>query len=64
MSAQKIDANRVEIFGMIITLFQVDNKDKKFRFFKETLLLADIRMYVAFEILFLTLSNIKVYFND
>lgn len=48
---------------MIIALFQVNDKDVKFCFFEKTLLLADISMDIAFEMLFSTLNNIKVKIN-
>lgn len=34
VSAQKIDSSRLETFGMVIALFQVDDKDKTPRFFE------------------------------
>lgn len=49
---------------MVITSFLVNDKDEKFCFFEETFLLADIGIDVAFEIFFLTLSIIKVNFNN
>lgn len=49
---------------MIITLFQVNDKEKKSRFFEITFLLAGISMGIAFEIFFLTLSNIEVNLNN
>lgn len=54
----------LEIFRIVIVLFQVDNKDERSHFFEKTFLLTDISMVVVFEILFLTLSNVKVNFND
>lgn len=49
---------------MVITLFLIDEKDKKFCFFKKDFLLANINIKVTFGIFFLTLNNIKVNFND
>lgn len=52
MDPQKIDSSRLETFGIVIVLFQMDDNDGKFCFFNETSLLADINIDVAFEILF------------
>lgn len=49
---------------MVITSYLVDEKDKKSRFFKKTFLLADVSMNVALGILFFTLNNIKIHFNN
>lgn len=49
---------------MIITLFQVDYKDGKSRFFEQTFPLADININVAFGMLFFTLGNVKANFNN
>lgn len=42
----------------------VDNRDRKFQFFEETFLLANISINVSFEISFFILSNIKIDFDD
>lgn len=64
MSAQKIDNIRLKSFAMIIALFEVDDKDRKFSFFEERFLPANINMNVNFGILFLTLINVKVNLNN
>lgn len=64
IDTQNIDGNKLETFAMIITVFLFDNKDRKSRFFEKTILLAEISINIAFEILFLTLSNIQINFND
>lgn len=64
MNAQKIDDSKLETFGMVIALFQVDNKDEKSCFFEEIFLLAEISIDVAFRMFFLTLSNVQVNFNN
>lgn len=61
---QKIDIGRPKIYRIVIALFQINDWDKKFRFFKETFLLANISIDIAFRILFLILSNIKLNFNN
>lgn len=48
----------------MITLFLIDDKYKRFRFFKKTFLLADINIDIIFRLLFFTLSNVKTHFNN
>lgn len=57
---QRIDSSRLESFGMVIASFSRYNKEGKSQFSKNTSLLADIRIDVAFGITFLTLNNIKI----
>lgn len=47
-NAQKIDDSRLETFKMVIALLQVDDKDGKFRFFKETFLLPEMSINITF----------------
>lgn len=42
----------------------MNDKNEKSQFFKETFLLADISMDIAFRIFFLILNNVKVNFSD
>lgn len=60
MGAQKIKGSKLEIFGMVIALFLVDDKDRKFCFFKESFSLADINMDIDFRMFFFILSKVKV----
>lgn len=62
--AQKIYSSRLKTFEMVIASFQVDYKDRKSHFFKETFLLVDISISVAFGMIFLTLSNVRVNFKN
>lgn len=64
ISAQKIDSSRLRIDGMIIALFQIDDKDINFSFFEKTFLLIDMSREVALRILFPILSNVEVNFNN
>lgn len=64
LSTPKIDSNRLKTYEIVTILFQVDDNDGKFRFFKEKFLLANINMNTIFEILFLILGNIEINFND
>lgn len=59
-----MNSNRLIIYEMVIALFQMDDKDEKFCFFKETFLLINISMNITFEILFLMLCNVDVNFNN
>ena len=62
VGAQKIDGSKLDIFGMIITSFLVENKEKRFRFCKKIFLLADINMDIALGMSFLTLNNVEIQF--
>lgn len=64
VGAQKIDNRGLQTFKMVIALFQIDEKDKKSRFFEETFILADISINITFGIFFLTLNNVKIDFNN
>lgn len=64
VNTQNIDGSRLKIYKMIITTFQVDNKNGKLCFFKKTFLLADISIDVTFGMFFFILSNIEVNFNN
>ena len=64
IGAQKIDGSVLEIFGMIITDFQVEDKANRPRFFQKTLLVADIKLEVILGIPFLKFSNADVLFGE
>lgn len=64
ISAHKIDNNRLKIYKIIIVLVYVDDKDRKYCFFEETYLLADISIDIACKMFFLTLSNVEVNFYN
>lgn len=64
MNTKKINGSRRETFGIVIALFQLDDKDRKSFFFKKTFLLVNISMIVAFGMPFLILSNVKINFNN
>lgn len=49
---------------MVIISFLVDDINKKSSFFEKNFLLADISIDIALGILFLTLNNVKVNFNN
>ena len=47
---------------MLIPFFFIKDKERRSRFFEDTLLLADIRINIALEISFFILSNIEIDF--
>ena len=60
VGAQKIDCSALEIFGMVIADFQVEDKASRPRFFQETFLMTDTKFEVVLEISFLKISNANV----
>ena len=64
IGAQKIDGSTLEIFGMVLASFQIEDKLGKIRFFQETFLLANISAEVVLGMPFLTLSNADVQFIE
>lgn len=48
VSTQKINGSKLETYEIVIALFEVDDKVKKFRFFEKIILLANINKDVAF----------------
>lgn len=64
VGTQKIDGSKLESYRIMIALVQLDDKDRKSRFFEKTFLLADISLNIAFGMLFLILSNVKINFEN
>lgn len=64
ISIQKIEGSKPQTFEIVITSLIMDNKDKKSYFFKKIFQFAKMSMNVLFVITFLTLSNIKINFNN
>lgn len=62
--AWKMDGSIFEIFGKILTNFQIENKLGKARFFQKTFLLASIHMEIILSILFLIFSNDNILFTE
>ena len=63
MKAQKIDYTTLKIYKMVVSIFFILNKDDKERFFKKRFLLADVKLDVMLEILFLTINNTDINFE-
>lgn len=64
VDAQKIDRCSLDIFEIVITSFQAQNKLGNSRFFQETFLVANTRMDVVLEMIFLTLRNANIQFVE
>lgn len=61
---KKIDSDKLETYGIFIMFFWLDNKNKKLFFSEKILFQANISMIIALEILFLTLTIVKINLND
>lgn len=55
---QKIDDSKLKTFRIVIASFLMNNKDKKSRFFKESFILVDSSINIAFKILFFILRSV------
>ena len=62
--AQKIDDSTLEIFGMVIADFQVEDKANKLRFFQKAFLVTDTIFEIILEMFFLKFSNADVLFDE
>ena len=47
---------------MVVSTFFVSNKDKKERFLEEGFLLANVKLHIVLEMLFLTMNNADIDF--
>ncbi len=63
VGAQKIDDTTLKTYGIVVSNFSVSDKDNRERFFEESFLLADVKLDVVLEMLFLTISNTDVDFQ-
>lgn len=64
MDDRKIDKNRLEIYKIVIALFQINHKEGNSCLFRETLLLTDININIDYKMLFFILSNVEINFNN
>ena len=62
VEAQKIDNTTLEIYGMIVAAFSVEDKANQVRFFEETFLVANVSPEIVLGMLFLTLSGANIDF--
>ena len=60
VGAQKIDGSTLQMFGIVLANFQVEDKLGRTRFFQETFLLANISIEVVLSMSFLILSNADI----
>ena len=60
--AQKIDGTTLDIFGMVVAAFSLTDKTNQVRFFKKTILVANVSPEIVLGIFFLTLSSANVDF--
>ncbi len=63
VGAQKINGTTLEIYGMVVIIFFVSDKDGRKKFFEESFLLADVKPDIVLRILFLTMSNADIDFQ-
>ena len=61
---QKIDAFSLEIFGIVIAEFQVEDKGSRLKFFPDTFLIVDIQFEMFLKISFLKINNANVLFGE
>lgn len=59
---QKIDSFKLNSISIVIALFLIKDKDKKFHIFDKIFLLANLNIDIILEMFFLILNNIKVNF--
>lgn len=64
IEAQKIYGSALEIFGMVIANFQVDDKIDRPRLFQETFLLTNTKFKMILRIPFLKINNVNVLFGQ
>ena len=62
VEAQKIDSIMLDTFGIVVTAFLVIDKANQVKFFKETLLIANISLKIVIEISFFILSGADIDF--
>lgn len=60
---QKIDNTTLKTYRIVIYIFSIWNRDGKERFFKESFLMANIKLDVMLKILFLITSNANIDFQ-
>ena len=63
VGAQKIDGSTLEIYGIVITNFQIEDKTSRPRFFKKTFLVTNTKFEMIVKMFFLKISNINLPFG-
>ena len=64
VGAQKIDGSALEIFGMVIAEFHMEDKSGRPKFFQETFLVTDTKFELVLGMPFLKLSNADLSFDE
>ena len=64
VGAQKIDSSALEIFGMVIADFQIEDKGGRPIFFQKTFLVTNTKFEVVLGMLFLKFSNEDMSFGE
>ena len=64
IGAQRIDGFALEIFEIVITEFQFEDKANRPRFFQEICLVADTKFEMILGVSFLKISNVDVSFGE
>ena len=63
IKTQKINKITLKTYKMIVFIFSISDKDYKEGFFKESFLLADSKLNIVLEILFLIMNNADIDFE-
>ncbi len=63
VEAQKIDGTTLKTYEMVVFTFSILDKDCRGRFFEKSFLLADVKLNVVVEMLFLIMNNADVDFQ-
>ncbi len=63
VGTQKINGTTLETYEIVVSTFLVSDKDKRERFFKESFLLADIKLDIVLKMPFLTMNNLDINFH-
>lgn len=64
MSIRKIDGSALVTYRIVKAGFFIQNKLKKIWFFKKTFLLANISIKIVLKKLFVTFSNVNIWFVE
>ena len=63
VGAQKIDNTTWKIYGIVVSIFSMSDKDGKEKFFEKNFLLADVNLDIILKMLFLIMSNANINFQ-
>lgn len=57
---QIIDSTILKTYKIVISIFSILIKDGRVKFFKENLLLVDVRLNIIFEMVFLIINDVDI----